>query len=356
MEIGMILGAFALGVLLFRPLSGFVTDKKSRKLALVMGVFIFFITPVFYLFSTSFYYLLFIRFFHGIGITFYTTAFPTLVTDIVPDSRRGEMLGHMATATTLSFALGPFAGVALFTGLGFQAVVVTCLLIGFMNLIVILLIQEKSNKRDYKTGTLYRKAIFNRSVLLSSFIQIVNAVIFGGVMTFLPIFLTKAGLNVGIFFLVESCTIILCRISAAHLSDRFGRGPVFFYSFVIVLLAVFLISKITSMYLLITTAVLFGTGSALSSPTLSAFIADETTPLARGMVFGFFYGAFDLGVIISGVILGYVSDLTSIEEMFASTAFTGFLALILFAAFIRKGIVKSLGWTLVGTSPERVKI
>ena len=103
MEIGIVQGTFALGVLLFRPLSGFITDQKSRKLSLVLGVAIFFVAPLFYLFSTRFSDLLMIRFFHGMGITFYTTAFPTLVTDIVPENRRGEVLGHMATATTLAF-------------------------------------------------------------------------------------------------------------------------------------------------------------------------------------------------------------------------------------------------------------
>jgi len=45
-RIGIVLGAFALGVLLTRPLSGFLTDEKGRKISLVAGVMIFAAAPL----------------------------------------------------------------------------------------------------------------------------------------------------------------------------------------------------------------------------------------------------------------------------------------------------------------------
>ncbi len=269
MEIGFVQGFFALGVLLFRPLSGFITDHKSRKLSLVLGVIIFCIAPIFYLFTTRFIWLLMIRFFHGMGITFYTTAFPTLVTDITPENRWGRVLGHMATATTLAFTLSPLIGVMLYNGPGFSSMITACVVIGLINLVVILQIKENKIEIRSTQASSYRMLITSRSVLVASAIQIVNAMIFGGMMTFLPILLTKNGLNAGMFFLVESIAIITCRFLAARLSDELGRGPVFFYSFVIVLLSLCLVSRITTVHLMITAAALFGTGSALVTPSLS---------------------------------------------------------------------------------------
>ncbi len=47
----------------------------------------------------------------------------------------------------------------------------------------------------------YRAVVLKRSVLVSSFIQLVHAVIFGGIMTFLPLLLASVeGVNIGIFF------------------------------------------------------------------------------------------------------------------------------------------------------------
>ena len=95
LQIGTVLGVFALGVLALRPLAGVLTDRKGRKISLLIGLFIFFITPPLYLVSESFIYLLFVRFFHGIGITFFSTSYPTMITDIAPADRRGEIIGHM---------------------------------------------------------------------------------------------------------------------------------------------------------------------------------------------------------------------------------------------------------------------
>ena len=346
-KIGIVLGAFALGVLLTRPLAGYITDHKGRKISLITGVSVFLASPLLYLVSTDFLYLILVRFVHGLGISFYTTAFPAYISDASAEHERGEVFGHMATSTTLGFTLGPLAGTAVFNSYGFTALVWLCTLTGVINLVVILQISELGRRMEQTISVVYRAVVFKRSVLVSSFIQLVHAVIFGGMMTFLPLLLASVeGVSIGIFFLVQSIVIIACRILAARLADVYGRGPVFFYSFLIILCAVFLISKIDSLYLLILAAVLSGIGSALCSPSLSAFISDHTDPDARGTVFGFFYGAFDVGVIVAGAVLGIVSDLAGLREMFVITAFGGCISLILFSLLIRKGCKRSVQWTL----------
>jgi len=349
-RIGIVLGAFALGVLITRPLSGFITDEKGRKVSLVLGVMFFFAAPLLYLVSTNFLYLIVIRFFHGIGLSFYTTAFPAYITDASDDHTRGEILGHMATSTTLAFTLGPLAGMTIFSTYGFTPLIFLCTIAALVNLIVILQISELHKKTDRKFKIPYKEVVFKRSVLVSSFIQLIYAIIFGGIMTFLPLLLENIeGVNIGVFFMVESVVIIACRFMAAQMSDKYGRGPVFFYSFLIILCAVYLISEINTMHLLIATAALFGIGSSLCSPTISAFIADDADPSARGTVFSFFYGAFDAGVIAAGAILGFIADLTSIRQMFMITAIAGFVCLILFSLFIKKGVKRSLRWVLLST-------
>ncbi len=354
LKIGIVLGSFALGVLLARPLSGYVTDVKGRKISLILGTAIFFLAPVFYLVSTDIVYLIFVRFFHGLGIAFFTTAFPAYITDVADEDKRGEILGHMATSVTLAFGVGPLIGNSTFSAFGFKTLIGLCTIIGLLTLIIILLISETQNKTDNKIKIPYKKVVVKRSVLISSFIQLVYAIIFGGIMTFLPLLLKNIEeLNVGIFFMVEAISIVLCRFFAAHLADKYGRGPVYFYSFIIMLCAVFFISEIYTLKILIITAVFFGTGSALCSPALSAFIADKTDPSARGTVFGFFYGAFDAGVIFAGFILGFIADLFGIREMFVITSIGGFISLVVFSLFIRKGIGTSLKWVLIPKNKNR---
>ncbi len=348
-RIGIVLGAFALGVLLFRPLSGYVTDQKSRKMALILGVAVFFIAPAFYFISDHFTYLIVVRFFHGLGITFYTTAMPAFVTDVAPDHQRGEIMGHMSSASTLSFTCGPLLGVYVYSVFGFEGLLLACIVAGGINLGVILILQEQYTGAHKTDRIAYREVVFKRSILVSSFITLIHAVIFGTIMTFLPVLIDKIpDLNVGYFFLAESVTIIACRIVTAHLIDRVGRGPVFVYSFIIILISVFLVSEIHTYAGLILLGALFGCGAALGPPALAAYVADETDQKARGTAFGFYYGAFDTGVIVAGLIMGAVADLTSLRDMFVILSLSGVGCLLLFVMTIKETITDSIKWSLTG--------
>ncbi|MCK5099835.1 MAG: MFS transporter [Desulfobacteraceae bacterium] len=353
-QIGIVLAAFALGVLVFRPLSGYITDKISRKISLTLGVFIFFITPLFYLFSTNIIYLIILRFFHGLGITFYTTAMPAYVTDIVSGNKNGEALGHLATATTMAFAFGPFIGIWAFSNFNFAGPVFVCTLIGFFNLILILLIRERKEPARADLKISFKQVVLKRSILVSSMAILMNAVIFGGIMTFLPLLVNQTpGLNIGFFFLTQAIVVIVCRLFMAHFSDLYGRGPVFFYSSIIILVAVFVVSRISSFEILIFAAVLFGIGTSLCTPSLSAYIADKTQPEQRGTAFSFYYGAFDAGVLIAGVVLGFIADLTSLKTMFVIAGIAGGVVLIIFSLCIQKKVTHSIAWTLFGRQAGR---
>jgi MFS family permease len=260
----------------------------------------------------------------------------------------------MASASTLSFTCGPLIGVYIYSGFGFRELIWACILAGGLNFLVILFIREHYHTARAKVRMGYRQVIFKRSILVSSFINLVYAVIFGAIMTFLPVLLKETPhLNVGFFFLAESGTIILCRIFTAHLIDRIGRGPAFVYSFSILIVSVFLVSMIDTRLLLFLIGALFGIGSALCSPALSAFVADETRQAARGTVYGFYYGAFDTGVIIAGLMMGVIADLTSLRDMFVILSLAGLACLVVFTMTIRETIPDSLKWSLAGISDSR---
>ena len=63
-------------------------------------------------------------------------------------------------------------------------------------------------------------------------------------------------------------------------------------------------------------------------------------------MFSFFSGAFDIGVIVAGVILGFIADMAGIRSMFMITAVSGLMCLVLFVLFIKKGRKESLIWAL----------
>ena len=78
-QIGLIIGAFAIGLLATRSVIGRLVDRRGRKFVLIVGTIVVAISPLGYLTATSVPLLMAIRVFHGISIAAFTTAHSTLV-------------------------------------------------------------------------------------------------------------------------------------------------------------------------------------------------------------------------------------------------------------------------------------
>ena len=122
----------------------------------------------------------------------------------------------------------------------------------------------------------------------------------------------------------------------------------FFYSFLIIIASVVVIAKVDSLTMLIAAALLYGIGSTICMPALTALIADTSDAQVRGRVYSFFYGAFDIGVISAGVSLGFLADLFGLPGMFMIAAFMGFAAALFFMLTIQSQVGRSVRWTLIG--------
>ena len=120
-QIGSIMGSFAIGLLLFRPLLGQLADKRGRKIVLIIGLLSAAIAPIGYNFVQSIPLLLMIRAFHGISIAAFSTGFLALVADIAPVENRGELIGYMSLTNPIGMAIGPALGGYLMEGYGYTA-------------------------------------------------------------------------------------------------------------------------------------------------------------------------------------------------------------------------------------------
>ena len=358
-KIGTVLGAFAIGVLALRPPAGRITDTKSRRLPLVIGLIIFTVIPLFYIVSHNIWYLVLVRFLHGTGLAFFTTASPTLITDIAPAEQRGEIIGHMSIATNVAFGIAPLAGMLIFTHWGYISLMVTCTVLAFLGLGLVFCISEARADESLPTRTGYLKIMLRRVNLVTSIAVLINAIIVGAVYTFLPILLkTELGLNAGMFFLVNSLAVIVFRFISSHLIDRFGRGPTFFYPFILIIFSILILVKVETMAGLMAAALLNGIGMSLCLPALTALVTDCNLSHERGSVFSVVYGAFDVGMIAAGVIFGLVADVVGMRNMFAVAAGVGVVGLLFFSGTIIDNVKDALHWTVRGNGsgiiPEAV--
>ncbi|GBE95394.1 major facilitator superfamily protein [Nostoc cycadae WK-1] len=134
-EIGIVMGGFAIGLLLFRPMLGKLADKRGRKLVLLIGTAVAAIAPFGYLVFTSIPLLFWLRIFHGISIAAFTTGYTALVADLAPVSIRGEIISYMSLTAPIGLAVGPAIGGYLQETSGYSRLFLFTATIAFIGLL-----------------------------------------------------------------------------------------------------------------------------------------------------------------------------------------------------------------------------
>lgn len=131
------MGVFTLTATASRMPIGLLTDRIGRKRFLLCGLSLFAVGMLGYLRAPSIRWIVPFRILHGIGWSGCTTAVTTLAADVIPQKRRGELIGYAAMASNIGGAIGPIVGFAIFHRFGYDgvflgatAVLVASLLIG----------------------------------------------------------------------------------------------------------------------------------------------------------------------------------------------------------------------------------
>jgi MFS family permease len=326
-EIGLILGVFTISAVLLRPFIGKEVDRRGRKIILVSGIVIFFISMLLYDYTKNVTMLLLLRVLHGIGWGAATTAATTLIADIAPPKRRGEAMGVFGMASNVAMAVGPALSMLLLQKYDFPILFSISAGISLISLLLVLPISE--------TIVVHPKTpLFSREALFPSALMFMISLTYGSIVSFLSLFAQKQGIsNPGIFFTVFAVTLILVRALAGKLSDRKGRKFVIIPGMVLIAAGLGVLSTASTLNSFLVAALLYGLGFGLVHPSLMALLVDMVGDEGRGAAMGTFTAAFDLGIGAGSILLGLVLQYFGFQVMYTLSGLivlSGAVLLILF--------------------------
>uniref|UniRef100_UPI0039F4CFCA MFS transporter n=1 Tax=Gordonibacter pamelaeae TaxID=471189 RepID=UPI0039F4CFCA len=132
---GLAASIFIIGALAARLVSGRIMDKVGRKRLLVAGAIGEVVFSVLYLAGLGLAPLFAIRLLHGFAYGVCSTTIGTIVTALVPDSRKGEGVGYYMLSVTLGAAIGPFLGMFLSQNAGFFPLFATTAVVAGLSLL-----------------------------------------------------------------------------------------------------------------------------------------------------------------------------------------------------------------------------
>ena len=356
-QIGWVMGAFALGLLPSRFGFGPLADRKSRKLVLLIGTFVAMIAPLGYLWTKSILLMLFLRAFHGISVAGFTIGYSALVADIAPVDKRGEVIGYMSLVAPIGMAIGPALGGFLQTAFGYDPIFLSSAGFAFLAFLGISQVFEPQRNQPTTTssstsflekGLWYFKMLWSPRLRIPAFVMLMVGLIFGTLVTFLPLSVKESGLsfNSGLFYSTAAIASFLVRVPTGRASDRYVLGIFITGGLICYFLAMLLLSKTTGSNIILLAALLEGMGAGIVIPMMITLITDRCLPEERGQFFSLCLTGFDLGIALAGPIFGSLAEQLGYSTIFALDAILALIAVITFAGFSNKTVHLSLKFAI----------
>jgi len=355
-QIGFVMGAFAIGLLLSRAQLGKLADSRGRKQVLFLGASVAAIAPLGYLLAQSIPLLLLIRAFHGISIAAFTTAYSALVTDLSPPGKRGELIGYMSLVSPIGLAFGPAIGGFVQAWVGYTplfamsatfaatAVFFTCKIAepNFADL------TKSDSLSEDKNSQKYWQMLWNPRVRIPALVLLVVGLVFGTLSTFMPLFIqeTKANLNPGLFYSTAAIASFGMRVVTGRASDKYGRGLFISGGLICYILSMLLLYLANNSGAFLISALVEGCAGGTVMPMMVTLMSDRCEPHERGRLFSLCIGGFDLGLAMAGPTLGFVAEQVGYRNMFGFAAGLAGLALLIFITQSSKGLSNSMKFAI----------
>lgn len=331
-QVGLVIGLFTIAAVIIRPFVGGFLDQIGRKSFIMWGLSLFALTMYSYTWATGVLLLLVLRVIHGISWAFATTGIATAVTDTIPEQRRGEGMGWFGLSSTLAMAIGPLLGVWLIAQQSFSGTFLIASLLILISLVGCSFVHMPFQKSE-RNG---RIRLFEKSLLPISGIVFLLAFVYGGIVTFMPLFSASIQVNPGLFFLVYAIALTVVRLFSGRLADHHGEAYVIIPGLLITVAAMITLAATDGLTGVITGAILFGLGFGSTHPILQAVVLRLVRPDQKGLANASFTTAFDLGIGMGSISLGWISEWRGYSTLFLVAALFGAAAFAMYLLFSKK--------------------
>lgn len=347
-QVGFVMGCFAIGLILARTRLGRMVDEQGRKKVILIGATVVAIAPWGYIFLTSIPQMMVWRAFHGISIAAFTTGYSALVVDFAPKRNRGEVISYMSLAIPLGMSIGPVLGGYLLEVVNYPVIFTVSGLCGLGAVLFASQTSEATPKTiapeenpttlltPAETNRGYRELFRHKGLYIPSLIMLCIGLVFGVLVTFLPLYIRELGLdfNTGLFYGAAAISSFASRLLVGRASDNLGRGIFISGSLLCYGATMLILNHAISISWFVFAGAVEGLGAGTLVPMMIALMSDRSSNAERGKVYSICIGGFDVGIALAGLLLGTVTQTVGYQGIFAIAAG---LALFSFFIFLTQG-------------------
>jgi len=317
---GLIITLFSISALLSRPISGKLSDLIGRKKVINFGILISVLASLFYPLFLSVPLFLALRFFHGLAAGFTPTGATALVTDIIPENKRGHAMGIWGTFISLGIGIGQGLGSFIYQLGGFNFLFFVAALLSSLSFLLTLNIKETLGSPQIFSWNLLkirRIDLYEKKVIPAAITMVLTAPCSGFLFVLTPDISENLGIEMkGLYLGIYAIPTILIRLFYGRFFENVKRELAMIIACCFLLLSILLLLYTNNISCFIISALIFGIATGISSPTLFAWTADLSPKNRRGVGAGTVFIALELGVMIgsASTLLFYNGSSDSIQN------------------------------------------
>jgi MFS family permease len=315
-DVGIVVGAFAVSAALARPWAGRLGDVKGRRLLVTGGAGLLGVSVCAYALTDALVPLVVLRFITGFGEAAMFVGAATAIQDLAPDDRRGEAASYFSVALYAGLALGPTFGEWMADEHGFHALWIAS---GLCAIVAALL--GLGTPRQSAVAAAKPERLLHPAALGPGLVLMLGLIPFTGYSAFLALYGEKIGLHdVGPVFFGYAGAVLLIRMFGARLPDQLGWRVASTVALIAVVLGAVLVSVWASAVAVWLAAGAFAVGMSLLFPALFSAVVADVPEDQRSQAVGTFSLFFDLANGLGAPFLGLVVALSSYRGAFAASA------------------------------------
>jgi MFS family permease len=318
-EVGIVVGAFAVAALLARPFAGRLADARGRRPVVLAGTVLMVLGGLWYAVPAGIAGLVVARVLLGLGEGMLFTAGATWAVDAAPEDRRGQVIGLYGLAIWGGLSIGPPVGEGLLALGGYPAVWAFSVLAPVAGLAIALALREPARAPEARTpqpaGGAYRAALGPGVALALA--NVGYATLAG----FVVLHLQERGDGRGAaVFTAFAIAVVASRLLLGSLPDRVGARRSAIAAALAEAAGLAVVAAAHDAIAAAAGAALMGIGFSTLYPALALLVVDRVPPSRRGTALGGFTAFFDLGVGIGAPLAGAVAAGAGYPAAFAVAA------------------------------------
>ncbi|MFD4745651.1 MFS transporter [Streptomyces rubiginosohelvolus] len=315
-DVGAVVSGYAVTSLLFRPVSGVLTNRLGTRALSVAGAVLTALPTVCYPLAGSTSQLVGLRLLVGVGMGVMHAATGVWPVQLVAKDRQNWALGLGGTVNYLALGLGVPLGTLIAHWAGTAGTFVVAGLVTLLVIPIVLCVPEVrlSSKTD-KADVERRRAVLG--TVLPSVALILTAFGFAAVATFAVAKFNALGVAGGAAVVTAySLTVVLLRTAGTWIRWEATRPRTLVALFLVEAVGIALVGLSGELVMGVVGGVLTGVGMWQIYPALGVFVVRSVSERGRALALSVFGACFTAGVAIGSGSLGLIAQAAGYQAMF----------------------------------------